>query len=223
MKRFLPHLGSVILVSVGLIVGSVVAGNNAVAQKIAAITGGGTSNRLAKWTTDSGVLGNSSLTEDKYGNLTIGGSIKFPDGSVQTSAATETSTNNHQELTLIAQPAESLSFDLPRKDFPVRIDISTSVIVEQFTPCNGTHSSTVTSGPMFTSAIAVLDSSTGRMSSSASGPGMEGVYWAAFLGSDQATGRMMILVPSQCGGSCCNNTPQFVTSGPITYHVSLWY
>ena len=82
MNRFLPYVSAVILVTVGVLIGSTLMGNNAVAQKVASITGMGTQDHLAKWLNNNGGLGNSAITEHKQGNVTIAGSIKFPDGSI---------------------------------------------------------------------------------------------------------------------------------------------
>lgn len=232
MKRFIPHISSVVLVTVGVLIGSTLTGNNAIAQKLAAITGSGIQDHLAKWINNTGGLGNSGISEDKQGNLTIGGSIKFPDGSVQSSASTggtgTSLASHHQELTLVGQPSEQVSFELPRKDFPVQIDISTSVIVEQLPICNSPNTTTLTSPPVTVSMLIALDSSTGKItnptvaSSRLNGDG----FWAAILTSDPLTGRIVIS-PSRCAPSVplcnCFVTPDFVISGPITYHVSMWY
>src|SRR5438045_2059949 len=113
MKKVLRYFSSIVVVTVGVLIGAILAGNNVVAQKLAALTGVGTPGHLAMWVDNKGSLGNSSITEDKFGNLTIQGSIKFPDGSVQSSARLEQSANHHQELTILAQPSESVSFALP--------------------------------------------------------------------------------------------------------------
>lgn len=224
MKYYSPQLSLVLLVVIGLILRADVTGSNVFAQKNASIAGSGTPGRLAKWTS-TGTLGDSLISEDKTGVVSVPSGIRFPDGSVQTSAPVGTSLSHHQELTLLAQPSESLSFDVPRKDFPVRIDISTSVIVEQFIPCNGTQTSTITSGPFSESTTAVLDSSSGRIAAASVSLGGD-VYWSAHLGANRATGRMEIFVgscPTPDRANCCDTTPQFVISGPITYHVSMWY
>lgn len=223
MKRVLPHLTGVFLVMVGFVIGSVLTGDNVIAQKLAALTGSGSPGKLAKWTSEN-ALGNSSVSEDKSGLVSIANGIKFPDGSILNSAGIGSATH-HQELTLVGQPSERLSFALPKNDSPVRIEISTSVIVEQFPICNGTGFGTSTSGPLSVNIVVALDSSTGRITNTSSrfieGDG----HWSAILSGDQISGRMVIS-PSACAvvpPSCCNFTPIFVTSGPITYHVSMWY
>ena len=78
-----------------------------VAAGTTAVTGSGTAGKITKWvgnTTSSFVVGDSSITEDKFGNVGIGtglptskltvqgtieslaGGFKFPDGTVQTTA-----------------------------------------------------------------------------------------------------------------------------------------
>jgi hypothetical protein len=71
-----------------------------------AVTGSGTPNKLSKWTGTGSTLGDSVISEDKFGNVGVGttaptskltvqgmiettlGGLKFPDGTVQVTAAT---------------------------------------------------------------------------------------------------------------------------------------
>src|ERR1044072_7214259 len=73
------------------------------------VTDAGTVGQIPKWTTTSGILGDSTISEDKFGHVGIGtsataskltvagviestsGGVKFPDGTVQTTAATQSS------------------------------------------------------------------------------------------------------------------------------------
>ena len=88
------------------------------------VTGSGTAGQLTKWTS-ANTLGDSSISEDKSGNVGIGttapasrltvvgviestsGGVKFPDGTVQTTAVNKTSSPALQPF------ARSLTAQLP--------------------------------------------------------------------------------------------------------------
>ena len=117
MKKTVKTLASLIFMMLALLVGyanaqsqdrkSTSAGKTNVvpaAGSAAGVTGNGTTGQLVKWTSLS-TLGDSTISEDKFGKIGIGttaptskltvqgmiettlGGLKFPDGTVQTSAA----------------------------------------------------------------------------------------------------------------------------------------
>ena len=79
------------------------------------LTGGGTQNHFAKWTSATS-LGDSVIIEDKLGNVTVQGMIeitlgglKFPDGTIQSSAGGSI----HHDATLQGDGSASTPLGLP--------------------------------------------------------------------------------------------------------------
>src|ERR1700742_1915791 len=107
IKKMLTFVG-------GLVFGVLLVTNSSIAQKIASLTGSGTPGRLAKWTSDSS-LGNSSLSEDKNGVVSLK-AVRFADGSMQQTAIGETVTRNQYTVS----PDQVISFPLPALDTPIR-------------------------------------------------------------------------------------------------------
>jgi hypothetical protein len=125
MKKLFPHISSIVLVVIGFLLCSILTGNNAIAQKLAALTGSGTPGRLAKWASQSG-LGNSGISEDKNGVVSISNGIKFPDGSMQTTASTD---SHFQQLKFKQALGQEREIQLPKADCPVRVDVSIGNII----------------------------------------------------------------------------------------------
>jgi hypothetical protein len=160
MKEIKSSVFATTLVFCGLIIGLLLSSNSTIAQRIAAITGNGTTGHLAKWVNSSGALGDSKITEDKDGNISVAGGIKFPDGSLQTTA----STNSHLNQTKFTiSLGQTHNIELPVLDSPVRIEISITNMVTKNNGNFNPHFRPLT--PITLSSTYTKDSSSNLVSS----------------------------------------------------------
>lgn len=215
VKKWLPHIPSLILVAISFLAGSVLTGNNAIAQKITALSGSGTPGRLARWTSSSGGLGNSGVSEDKNGNLTLGGSVKFPDGSVQTTAST-----SHERLTFNLALGQSRVIQVPIDSYPFEVSVFVTGIVEE----------SIAKPPLLLAVWIARDPQTGKVAGRAAAgdglfpdcigriddppPGIVDCQRSGFLGAvltiDPATGDLALHLRRVLGGDLSNDFPVYV-------------
>jgi hypothetical protein len=214
MKRLLPHISSVVLVTVGVLIGSVLTGNNAIAQKLAALTGSGTPGQLAKWTSQT-AIGNSTVSEDKNGLVSVASGIKFPDGSIQTTG--EGVSNHHQELTFVVSPQEQLTVPLPKLDRPVRVEVG--IAPTQARPCPTCP--VRPSGPIIMSGVYYYDTALAQVVVARVVLPFSGADFCSLQPSDvcgvlSTIQAMPVIVVGLYD-------PSVVVSPSVRYSVSLWY
>lgn len=203
MKKLLPYTSAIVLVVIGVLFGAVLAGDNVIAQRVADLTGSGTPGRIAKWTSST-VIGNSSISEDKKGVVNIANGIRFPDGSVQTTASTDS--HFRQIKFTLAPGLTSPATDFPVQDAPVRLEISTNEIAEFL---NGVI---IINPPLLATGVVAQSSLTGRT-------GIAGAFATPEL---DGTVRITFVVgPS--GITVRSYNAQFVTSPTIEFTINMWY
>jgi hypothetical protein len=176
-----------------------------------AVTGSGTPGRLARWTGSgtSFVLGDSSIAEDKYGKIGIGttvptskltvqgmiettvGGYKFPDGTIQTSAAIGLSSIFH-DSTLFGDGTSGSPLGLA---VPLTLSGSSSGVILHVT--NGGHGTglQVQGGDLGIVGF-------GQMSDVLGGTGVTGIGGATINGSNGIAGTGV----QATGGSALDRT-----------------